>query len=138
LQPGSQIRGFPDYRTFLRGAFTDYIADYHGARCDADAGRQRDTRLQRRDRVGECQACAQRSFRVVLVGLGIAEIGEHAVAHVARNVTAVSFDGRRSGVLIRTIDLAKLLGIQFPGQFRGPDQVSEHDRQLPALGFPGR
>ena len=50
-----------------------------------------------------------RAFRVVFVGLRIAEVGKYAIAHVPGDVTFVTLNGILAGVLIGAIDVPKLL-----------------------------
>jgi hypothetical protein len=68
----------------------------------------------------------------------VSEVGEHAIAHVARHIAGVLLDDRRGRVLIGTVNVAKIFGVQPLRQFRRPHQVSEHHSQLPALGLRGR
>ena len=74
---------------------------------------------------------------VVFVRLRIAEIGEHAVAHVFGDEAAVGCDQRRAAFVIGPDDRPHVLGIE-PRRHRGrADEIAEHHRQLPALGRVG-
>ena len=70
----------------------------------------------------------------MLVGLGIAEISQHAVAHVLGDEPPGLGDLLGAATVIGTDDLAHVLGVQ-PSRQRGrADEVAEHDRELAALG----
>ncbi len=76
-------------------------------------------------------------LRVVFVGSRVAEIGEHAVTHVAGDVSLERFERRLAEVLIGPVDLAKVLGVEPLGELRGTYQVAEHHGQLTPLGARG-
>jgi hypothetical protein len=61
---------------------SDQIADHDKTSGDADASLQWAVWLQRIDSCDQLQSCAHSALGVVLVGLGIIEIDENAVAHV--------------------------------------------------------
>jgi len=67
--------------------------------------------------------------------LGIAEIDEHAVAHILGDKTAKARDGVGDTAMVGADDLAQILGIEAGGQRRRTDQIAEHHRQLPPLGL---
>ena len=60
----------------------------------------------------ELQSRSHRAFGVVLVGPRIAEIGEHAVAHVLGDEATVAFDQFGATAVIGADDLPQLLGIE--------------------------
>src|SRR6516165_11033138 len=72
---------------------------------------------------------------IMLVGLGIAEIGEHAVTHVLGHETTGLGDYLGAPSVISADDLPQLLGVEPGRQCGGADEVAEHDRNLAALGF---
>ena len=80
----------PTTAVLLRRASADEIADHDEPRGDADAHLQGDARgsVQLRRRLDERKPSLDRAFGVVFVGLRIAEIGEHAVAHIFGDETA--------------------------------------------------
>ena len=86
------------------------------------------------DRVDDREPGAGRALGVVLVRLGIAEINEHAVAHVFGDKTAKAADGVGDAAVVGADDLAQILGIEARRQRRRTDQIAEHHRQLPPLG----
>ena len=92
------------------------------------------SRLQLRRRLDDIDSRPDRALGVVLVRLRIAEIGEHAVAHVFGDEAAVARDQRRAAFVIGGDDLAHVLGIEPRGERRRADEIAEHHGQLAALG----
>ena len=84
LQPGGQVWRFADHRLLLRRAFADQIADHDEAGGDADARFEldRDVTSSSTDSGDQVQPRPDRPLGIVLVRPRIAEIDEHAVAHV--------------------------------------------------------
>jgi len=79
---------------------------------------------------------ASPALGIVLVRLGIAEINEHAIAHILGDKTAKAADGVGDAAMVGADDLAQVLGIKARRQRRRADQITEHHRQLPPLGLP--
>jgi len=69
------------------------------------------------------------------MGSRVAEIDQHAVAHVFRNETIEPGDDPRDGAVIGGDDLAQIFRIEARGEFGRPDQIAKHHRQLPALSL---
>ena len=90
--------------------------------------------LERTDSTDQLQPRPHRLLGVVLMGLRIAEIDQHAVAHVFRHEAAEAANRLGDAFLIGRNDLAQVLGVHAGGERRRPDQVREHHRDLPALG----
>jgi hypothetical protein len=59
------------------------------------------------------------------MGFGVAEVGEHAVAHELGDVALETSDLGRDGVLVGPDDLAHLFGIQPRRQLSRANQVAE-------------
>ena len=85
--------------------------------------------------VQDVEPGARRSFGVVLVRSGPAEVGQDAVAHQFCNVAIEARDSVHSRVQVDAQNLAHLLGVEPGGQRGRADQVDEHDRELPAFGL---
>ena len=100
-------------------------------------GLQRLRRPEPADGVEERQPGAHRLLVVVLVRLGIAEIDQHAVAHVFGDKTGEAGDRVGDAMVIGADDFAQILGIEAPRQRRRADQIAEHYRQLATLSFNG-
>ena len=97
LQARREVRRLADDAALLRLPRSDEVAD------DDQPGRDPDPHLQRRAGRGDelrrglddGEPGLHGALGVVFVGLGIAEIGEHAVAHVFGDEAAVALDQRR-------------------------------------------
>ena len=97
LQARREVRRLADDAALLRLPRSDQVAD------DDQPGRDPDPHVQRRaGRGDEFRRCLDDgepglhgALGVMFVGLRIAEIGEHAVAHVFGDETAVALDQRR-------------------------------------------
>ena len=85
----------------------------------------------------DAQACPHRALRVLFVSLRVTEIGQNAVADVARDESLVAFDRRLTHPLIRAYQLAQILWILALRELGGTDQVAKHDRELATLGRAG-
>ena len=135
LQARREVRRLADDRLLLRRARADQIADHDQPGRDADAGLQA-TRavLSPAHRLDQLQPRPHRPLGVVLMGLRIAEIDQHAVAHVFGHEAAEAAHGLGDAFLIGRNDLAQVLGVHAGGQRRRADQVGEHHRDLAALG----
>ena len=94
LQPRGEVRRLADDAALLRLPRSDEIADHHEPGRDPDPHVQgragRGDELRRRLDDGE--PGPHGALGVMLVRLGIAEIGEHAVAHVFGDEAAVALD----------------------------------------------
>ena len=95
LQTRRKVRRLADNRLLLRRTRSDQIADHDQAGGNANAGLQGRAGLQRADRLDQLQPRPHRPLGVVLVGLRIAEVHQHAVAHVFR------YEARRSAAQSR-------------------------------------
>ena len=87
------------------------------------------------DRVDDREPGARRALGVVLMRLGIAEINQHAVAHILGDKTAKAADGVGDAAMVGADDLAQILGIEARRQRRRTNQIAEHHRQLPPLSL---
>ena len=112
LQPRREVRRLADDPAFLRFALADEIAHDHQAGGDADPHLQ----WRRRDGVepghllDQLQRRAHRALGIVLVGPRIAEIGEHAVAHVLGDKPAAAPDHLGDAAVIGADHRAQILG----------------------------
>jgi hypothetical protein len=136
LQTGGEVRCFPDDRLLLRRALADQIAD------DYQPGGDPDTRLEldgfdieATDSVDRAQPRPDRPLGVVLMRLRVAEIDQYAVAHVPGHEAIEPGDDLGNGTVIRSDDLAQILGIEARREPGRANQIAEHHRQLPALGI---
>ena len=94
LQARRKVRRLADDAALLRLARADKIADHNQTRRDPDADMQGRTGRgdKFRHRFDDSKPGSNGALGVVLVRLGIAKIGEHAVAHILRDEPAVALD----------------------------------------------
>jgi hypothetical protein len=104
LQAGREVRRLADHRLFLRGAGADQLADHDAAGGDADPGGEACI-------IRRCQSChgghkvkagAHRPLGLVFVRLRPAEVRQHAVAHVFRDMPAPTLDHLGAAPLVGT------------------------------------
>jgi hypothetical protein len=69
----------------------------------------------------------------MLVRLRIAEIYQHSVAHILGDEPTEPDDGLGHVYLIEDDHLAQILRVEPYRERRRPDEVAEHDRELPPL-----
>jgi hypothetical protein len=102
LQSRRQVRRLPDHRLLLRGAFADQFADHDEAGGDPDANLQLADgwHVEPSDRGNDVEAGAHGPLGIVFVSARMAEIDEHAVAHVFGDETieAANRFGDRGGI----------------------------------------
>ena len=134
LQARRKVRRLADDAALLRLARSDQVADHDQPGGNADTGLQGTRRLERGHRRDQLQPRPYRPLGVVLMGLRIAEIDQHAVAHVFRHEPAEAAHGLGDAFLIGRNDLAQVLRVHAGGERRRTDQVREHHRDLAALG----
>jgi hypothetical protein len=70
----------------------------------------------------------------MLVGLGIAEISQHAITHVFGDEPPRLGDLLGATTVIGTDDLAHILGVQPSREGGRANEVDKQDRELAALG----
>ena len=138
LQSGGEVWRLADHAALLRGTGADQIANDDEAAGDADPHVQRLLCGEPADRVDDREPGASRALGIVLMRLGIAEINQHAVAHILGDKTAKAGDGVGDAAMVGADDLAQILGIEARRQRRRADQVAEHHRQLAPLGLAPR
>ena len=135
LQPSGKVRRLADDPALLRGALADQIADHGQPGGDAEPHAQIFARRQSADRFDHREAGAHRPLGIVLMRLRIAEIDQHAVAHVFGDKAVEAADRLGDRAVVVPDQLAQILGV-MTGRERGrADEVAEHHRQLPAFGF---
>ena len=90
--------------------------------------------LSARTAPDQLQPRPNRPLGIILVGLRIAEIHQHAVAHVFGHEAAETAHGLGDAFLIGRNDLAQVLRVHAGGERRRADQVREHHRDLATFG----
>jgi hypothetical protein len=79
------------------------------------------------------KAGAGSTFGVVVMRLGIAEVGHHAVAKVLRDIPAETFDCVRRRAMVLADDFAPLLEIEMAGDLGRSNEIAKKHRQMPSL-----
>jgi hypothetical protein len=136
LQTGGEVGRFADDRLFLCRALTDQVTDHDQPGGDPDARLQFDGfDIETTDSIGDTQPRPDRTFGIVLMCSRVAEIDQHAVAHVFGDKSIHPDDDFSDSAMVSSDDLAQILGIEPRREFGRAGQVAEHHRQLPALRF---
>src|SRR5215831_20499665 len=90
------------------------------------------------DGLDQCERTAYRSFRIILVRLWVAEVAEHAVAHVFRDKPAGLGDLLGAAAVVCADDLAHVLGVEAGRECGGADEIAEHNGELATFGAVAR
>src|SRR5262249_46995247 len=135
-QARGEVRRSADDRLFLSGAFADQIAHHHRAGRDANAHCQRGVEIgpQISYSVDQREPGAHALRGVILVRLGIAEIDENAIAHVAGDDALIATDDLRDATVISTDHSAQVLRIEAGRKRRRAHQVANHHSEMTPLG----
>ena len=106
LEASGKVGRLADDRLLLGRARADEVADHDEPGRDPDAHLQGDAGggVELRHRLDQGKPGADRALGIMLVGLRIAEIGEHAVAHVLGDEAAVALDQLRAAAVIGADD----------------------------------
>ena len=136
LQARRKVGRLADDATLLRFARSDQITDDDEASGNPDSDLKCGFRSGHDlvDRADQLQPGPNRPFRVVLMRLRIAEIDEHAVAHVFGDEPVVAANHLGDPAMIGADHFAQVLGIEPRREGGRADQVTEHDGELSALG----
>src|SRR5215813_4515932 len=123
----------PTMPQFLSIARFNQIADNGQPRGNANTGLQRSGRLECDHRSDHLQPRAHCSIGVILMGLGVAKVDEHAVAEIPRHEPPETSYGFSDALLIGRDDLAQVLRVHPGRERRRPNKVREHHRDLTTL-----
>ena len=117
LQTGGEVRRLADDRLLLRRAFADQIADHHQPGGDADPRLQLDGfDVEAADSIDQSQPRPDSPLGIVLMRPRVAEIDQHAVAHIFGDKAIEPGDDFCDGAVIRGDDFAQILGIEPRGE----------------------
>ena len=100
MQARRKVRRLADDATLLCLPRSDQVADDHQPGRDADTALQGNVMLERTDSTNQLQPRPHRLRGVVLMGLRIAEIDQHAIAHVFGDEAAEATHGLCNALLI--------------------------------------
>ncbi|MGA8568713.1 MAG: hypothetical protein WB580_13060, partial [Candidatus Binataceae bacterium] len=118
------------------GVFARTCAHHHRAGIDTDPRQELwvgGVLVKLRYGVEHRQAGAGSTLRVVVVGLGIAEVRHYTVTKVLRDTPAKALDGLRCRTMVLADDLAPLFGIEMASYLSRADKIAEQYRQMPPL-----
>ena len=124
LQTCRKVRRLADNAVLLRRTRSDQIADYDQPSGNAYTGLQWSTGLQPADRLDQLQPRPYRPLGVILMGLRIAEVHQHAVAHVLRYEPAEALHSLGDALLIGRNDLAQVLRVHARRECCRTDEVA--------------
>jgi hypothetical protein len=75
-----------------------------------------------------------RSLCVILMGMGIAEVHQETITEELGDMSIVALDNVGTHPLICTHHVTPVFRVELRRQFRGIDQVAEHDGELTTFG----
>ncbi len=135
LQPRREVWCLADDVALLHFAGADQFADHDKAGGNADAHLVAAGRAEQIcDRVNQRERRTDCVLGVRFVRFRVAEINQHAVAHVFCKIATKARDDLGGALMVGRDHLAQIFRIE-PGRQRGrADQITEHHRQLAALG----
>ncbi len=134
LEAGGEIGRVADDGLLLRRAGADDLADHHQPGGDADA-RGQGAVADRGHCGSDREPGANRALDAVLMRLGIAEIGQHPVAHELGEEPVEAGDDAGAGILILPQQAPQILGIEPRRQLGRAGEIAEHHRHLAPLGL---
>jgi hypothetical protein len=133
LQSRGEIGGLPGNIPFLCLTDTGKAAGNNQASSNADTNLQSLGNLEVTDGLDLSQASAHCALGIIFMGLWIAEISQDAITHVSRDKAIVPTDRLSGALLVRTQNIAQILGIEARRECSRVNNVAEHDRDLPPL-----
>ena len=115
MQSRRQVRRLAHNGLLLRSTCTDEVTDHNETGRYADTGLQHNAGLKPRHRYDQLQPCPDGPLGVVLMGLRIAEIDEHAVAHIFGHEPAEATHGLGDAFLVGRNDFAQVFRVHAGG-----------------------
>ncbi len=94
--------------------------------------------VERRQRVENRQAGANRTLAIVFVRLWITEIDDQTVAQVLVDVPAEACNGLGCETLVLPGYVAPIFGVETGGNFSRVDEIAKQHRQMAALSLAAR
>ena len=111
LQPRRKVWRLAYDCLLLRSTGANQVANNHKSCGNSYAGLERRVRLEPLHGVRQLQTCADGALCVVFVGLGVAKVDQHPVAHVLRYEAAEATHRLRNALLIGRNDLAEVFRV---------------------------
>src|SRR5262249_9713167 len=129
LQTSRERRCVAYGRFFSRIHGLALLADDDEAGSNANPDLQLGSAAPLLGRAGYLEGCPYCAFCIILICLGIAEIGEEAVAHVLRDHPPEAADGPAGYSPEASNEITEILGIELSRKRRRPNHVAKHDRE---------
>ena len=139
LEAGGQVRRLPDDGVAVGRGRRTHVGQHDHPGVHGDADRQLDAVPQAHllgdgaERLEQVEAGRHGPAGVVLVGYGMAEVGEDPVADEPGDAPVVAADRLVTGGLVGAKDLAHELWVALVAERGGADDVAEHDGELAPL-----
>ncbi len=134
LKACREVRRLADDTALLRFAGPDKVPDHHQAGGNPNPHLYGLRSRERSNRIDQREAGPNGTLGVILMRLRIAEINQHAVAHIFRDEAPEAAHSIGDARLIGRNDLAQVLRVHACGERRRTNKVHEHHGDLPALG----
>jgi hypothetical protein len=96
---------------------------------------RKSSRGQSADRLDHRQPGAHRPLGIVFMRLRIAEIDQHAIAHIFGDKAVEAADRLGDCAVIGADQLPQILRVETRRECRRADEIAEHHRQLAPLGL---
>src|SRR6516162_1206063 len=134
LQSRGKVWRLADDRLLSGGPRSDQIADHREPGSKADTDFQQLACFKSAYRLDHGEAGAHRALRIILMRNRVAEIGEHAIAHVPGDEPIELADDIVDGAKVLVDNLAQILGVEPHGERGRANEIAEHYCEGPALG----
>src|SRR5262249_60008263 len=132
LTRAGQTGGPPDAPVPLRRALPN--ANKPGANPTPHSQSRPGASIEPRHGRDQCQPGGYRALSIVFIRPRIAEICEHAVAHVSGNKPAKFLDLLGTAAVVRANDFPQVLRVEPCRERSRANKISEHHRELTSLG----
>jgi len=115
LEASGKVRRLSDHRLLLCRSCSDQVADHNEAGRDADTNLQGRTgiRGKLRNRLDQTEPGANSALSIMFMRLGVAEIGENAVAHVFGDKPAIALDEVGAAAMIAAYNPTQVFGVKL-------------------------
>src|SRR6516162_5670854 len=134
LQPRGKIWRLADDRLLSGGPRSDQIADHREPGSKADADFQQLGCFKSAYYLDHGEAGPHRALRIILMRSRVAEIGEHAIAHIPGDEPIELVDDIGDDAKVFVDNLAQILGVEPHGERGRANEITEHHCERPALG----
>jgi hypothetical protein len=115
LKPGREVGRLANDIAFPRRALADHVADHDqpGGDTDPYLRPEAGSRVQTGNRFEDRKPGMDRTDRIILMRLWVAEISEHTVAHVLGEIPTKANDALGTGRMVGVDQIAQILGVDL-------------------------